>query len=95
MKLKTYIKLLFHVVVVLLIILSAPITLVILLNNQVADWITIVSSLASSPITIFFGIKYMIFIVCYSCKRNFFYLMFIQEIIKIRLSFVLHVKCFT
>ena len=63
MTLKNYIKLMFHAVVTMLIILSAPLTLSILLNNRVADWIAIVSSLASALITIFFGIKYMIFLV--------------------------------
>ena len=63
MTLKNYFKLLFHAVVVLLIILSAPVTLCILLYSNVPDWVTIVSSLASASITIFFGIKYVIFIV--------------------------------
>lgn len=63
MTLKNYLKLLFHVIVVLLIILSAPVTLCILLCNNVPDWVTIVSALASASITIFFSIKYLIFIV--------------------------------
>ena len=63
MTLKTYLKLLFHSIVTLLIILSAPITLAILLSNKVADWVTIVAALASASVTIFFGIKYIIFMV--------------------------------
>ncbi len=63
MSLKNYIKLLFHAVVTLLIILSAHITLCILLYSNVPDGVTIVSALASALITIFFGIKYVIFIV--------------------------------
>lgn len=63
MKLKTYIKLLFHAIVTMLIILSLPIALCAVLNNNVPDWVTAVSSLASASITIFFGIKYIIFIV--------------------------------
>ena len=63
MKLKTYIKLLFHAIVTMLIILSLPITLCVVLKSNVPDWVTIVSSLTSAAITIFFGIKYMIFIV--------------------------------
>ena len=63
MTLKNYYKLLFHSIITLLIILSAPIALVILLNNKVADWITIVAAVSSASITIFFGIKYMMFIV--------------------------------
>lgn len=63
MTLKNYLKLLFHVIVVLLIVLSAPVTLHILLCNNVPDWITIVSVLTSALITIFFGLKYIEFIV--------------------------------
>ena len=63
MTLKTYCKLLFHALVTMLIILSLPITLCVVLNSNVPDWVTIVSSLASASITIFFGIKYVIFIV--------------------------------
>lgn len=63
MSLKNYLKLLFHVVVTMLIILSAPVTLAILLNDRVADWIAIVSALASGLVTIFFGINYVIFLV--------------------------------
>ena len=63
MNLKNYLKLLFHVVVTVLIVLSAPVTLCSLLYSNVPDWVTIVSALASAAITIFFGIKYMIFIV--------------------------------
>ena len=63
MTLKTYYKLLFHAIVTTLIILSLPITLCVVLHSNVPDWVTIVSSLASGFITIFFGIKYVIFIV--------------------------------
>ena len=63
MTLKNYLKLLFHVIVTTLIILSAPITLFILLNNKVADWVTLVAALASASVTIFFGMKYVHFIV--------------------------------
>ena len=63
MTLKNYLKLLFHVIVELLIILSAPVTLCIVLYSNVPDWVTSVSALASASITIFFGIKYLIFIV--------------------------------
>ena len=63
MKLKTYIKLLFHAIVTMLIILSLPMALCAVLNGNVPDWVTNVSSLASASITIFFGIKYITFIV--------------------------------
>lgn len=64
MILKNYLKILFHAIVTLLIILSAPITLcIILLYSGVPDWIIIVSSLASASVTIFFGMKYVHFIV--------------------------------
>ena len=73
MKLKTYIKLLFHAIVTMLIILSLPMALCAILNSNVPDWVTAVSSLASASITIFFGIKYIIFIVC---KKDIFKDMF-------------------
>ena len=62
MDLKTYFKLLFHTTVTLLITLSAPITLSILLSNKVEPWVT-VAALAPATVTIYFGIKYVIFIV--------------------------------
>lgn len=63
MTLKNYLKLLFHAIVTMLIILSAPVTLCILLYSNVPDWVTITSALASASITIFFGMKYVEFIV--------------------------------
>ena len=63
MDLKTYIKLLFHVTITMLIVLSLPMTLCVLLHGNVPDWVTVVSALASASITIFFGIKYVIFII--------------------------------
>lgn len=63
MDLKTYFKLLFHTTVTLLITLSAPIALSIVLSNKVEPWVTFVAALASSLVTIYFGIKYVIFIV--------------------------------
>ena len=64
MTVKTYLKLLLHAVITMLIILSVPITLRIILSyNGVPDWIITVSSLASASVTLFFGIKYVIFIV--------------------------------
>lgn len=63
MNLKNYLKLLFHAIVTMLIILSVPVTLCILLHSNVPDWVTIVSALASASITIFFGMKYIEFIV--------------------------------
>ena len=64
MTVKTYLKLLLHAVITMLIILSVPITLCIILSyNGVPDWIITVSALASASVTLFFGIKYVIFIV--------------------------------
>lgn len=63
MTLKNYLKLLFHGIVTTLIVLSLPVILCVVLCNRVPDWVTIVSALASASITIFFGIKYVMFIV--------------------------------
>ena len=63
MTLKAYLKLLFQVIVTTLIVLSLPIILCVVLYSRVPDWVTIISSLSSASITIFFGIKYMEFIV--------------------------------
>lgn len=63
MKLKNYIKLMFHVVVTLLIIVSLPIALRIILYSRINDWSVLILSLLSVLITIFFGMKYVHFIV--------------------------------
>lgn len=63
MTLKNYLKLLFHVVITLLIILSLPMTLFIILHSRIPDWTIVVLSLLSASVTIFFGIKYVHFIV--------------------------------
>ena len=63
MTLKTYLKLLVHVIITTVIVLSLPVILCLVLYNRVPDWVTIISSLSSSSITIFFSMKYMEFIV--------------------------------
>lgn len=63
MSLKNYIKLLFHVLVVMLIILSLPTILCIILYSRIPDWAILILSLLADLITIFFGIKYVEFIV--------------------------------
>ena len=63
MTFKTYLKLLFHVIVTTLIVLSLPVILCVVLYSRVPDWVTIVLSLTSASITIFFSMKYLEFIV--------------------------------
>lgn len=63
MTLKNYLKLLFHVSVTTLIVLSLPVILCVVLHSRVPDWATIILSLASASITIFFSLKYIEFIV--------------------------------
>ena len=63
MNLKTYIKLMFHVIVTLTIILL-PVTIAcVLVYNRIPDWAVVVSGVISGLISIFPALKYMIFIV--------------------------------
>ena len=63
MKLKTYIKLLFHAVVTLIIIML-PVTIsCVLLYNIIPKWAVVVGGVISGFISIFPALKYMMFIV--------------------------------
>ena len=63
MKLKTYIKLLFHAVVTMMIILLPIAILCVLLYNRIPDWAVGVLGVISGFISIFPALKYMVFIV--------------------------------
>ena len=63
MNLKTYFKLLFHVIVTMIIIML-PVTIsCVMLYNRIPDWAVVVSGVISGLISIFPALKYMIFIV--------------------------------
>ena len=63
MNFKTYLKLLFHVVITCVIVLSIPITTCVVFYNLIPDWATVVLSLATSVISLYAGICYMFYIV--------------------------------
>ena len=63
MTLKNYLKLLFHAVVTMIIIMLPVVTSVVLLYNRIPDRAVVVSGVISGFISIFPALKYMIFIV--------------------------------
>ena len=63
MTLKNYLKVLFHAVVTMIIIMLPVAISVILLYNRIPDWAVVVSGVISGFISIFPALKYMIFIV--------------------------------
>ena len=63
MNLKTYFKLLFHVIVTVMIIMLPVSIVCILLYNILPDWAVVVLGVLSGLISIFPALKYMIFIV--------------------------------
>ena len=63
MNFKTYLKILFHVVITCVIVLSIPITTCVVFYNRIPDWATVVLSLATSVISLYAGVCYMFYIV--------------------------------
>lgn len=63
MTLKNYLKLLFHVIVTMLILVVPVVTLCVLLFNKIPDWSIVALGVISGFITMFPALKYMIFIV--------------------------------
>lgn len=63
MKLKNYLKLLFHAVVTMIIIMLPVAIVCVLLYNRIPDWAVVVSGVISGLISIFPALKYMTFIV--------------------------------
>ena len=63
MNFKTYIKLMFHVIVTLTIILLPVTVACVLVYNRIPDWAVVVSGIISGLISIFPALKYMMFIV--------------------------------
>ena len=63
MKLKTYIKLLFHAVVTMIIIMLPVAISCVLLYDIIPRWAVVVCGVLSGCISIFPALKYMIFIV--------------------------------
>ena len=63
MNLRTYIKILFHVIVIMTIILLPVAISCVLLYNRIPDWAVVVSGVISGLISVFPALKYMIFIV--------------------------------
>lgn len=62
MKLKSYLKLLFHAVVTMTIIILPVVISVVLLYDIIPKWAVVVSGVISGFISIFPAIKYMVFI---------------------------------
>ena len=63
MNLKNYLKLLFHVIVTMIIIILPVAILCLLLYNRIPSWAVVVSGVISGLVSIFPALKYMIFIV--------------------------------
>ena len=63
MTLKNYLKLLFHAIVTMIIIMLPVAISVILLYNRIPDWAVVVSGVISGFISIFPALKYIMFIV--------------------------------
>lgn len=63
MSLKNYIKLLFHAIVAVMIIMLPVSIVCVLLYNRIPDWAVVVSGVISGFISIFPALKYIMFIV--------------------------------
>lgn len=63
MQFKAFLKLLFHAVVTMIIIMLPVAISCVLLYNRIPDWAVVVSGVISGFISIFPALKYMIFIV--------------------------------
>ena len=63
MNFKNYLKLLFHVIITGVIILSIPITTCVIADSHIPDWATVVLSLATSVISLYAGLCYIFYIV--------------------------------
>ena len=63
MSLKNYLKLLFHAIVTMIIIMLPVVILCLLLYNRIPNWAVVVSGVISGLISIFPALKYMVFIV--------------------------------
>ena len=69
MKFTTYLKLMFHVIITALIILTVPVLLVIALYNRLPDWALVIISTVTGIISMYPAINYMWYIVC---KKDLF-----------------------
>ena len=70
MTFKNYCKLMFHVLVCILILLSAPFVAFITLYNNVPEWVTVIISVFCCFPTCFFMLKYIFYVVT---KQEFLY----------------------